>query len=438
VIGSSFRAGNSTWASGLGLNTPLPGLSRGMQNSPLNRSQNNLFGQNTVATSPALRNSLSQLGNAANALLQNLNNLQGTGRIGTSPFDATRPVATNTDVLSIRSFDESRLRTANLSNFSIEVNQIATAQQNEGATISASGNAVAEGFTLGNNRMAITVDNRRFEVSFNVAAGDSTIDVQRRIADAINARSDIGVSASVTHNSIGGTSSLTLSSSETGIRTAGQPNFTVSDVIGNAVAVTGVSEVTQEAQNAEYRIIRGAQSGTHVSRSNDIDLGNGISATLTGEGTSGLTTGSDTTAQVNAFRNMVNSFNALMRSARDAGGNGNLERELNAATQSFRTTLSRMGISLNPNGTMSIDESRLRQAAEEGDLQRFGTRTGTTFLSRLTRTAESVSRNPAAFADSRNSAASMFDANSRFLSLPTQLSRNMRNSNAGMFFNTLR
>ena len=440
MIGTTFRAGNSSWASGLLQNSPFHGMNMGMgmQNSLTNRPQNNLFGQNTAATSPAFRNAVTQLGNTANTLVQNLNNLQGLGRNGTSPFDLTRPVAENSDVLNIRSFDENRLRNANLSNLSIEVSQIATVQQNEGDALSASRNAMAAGFTLGSNRIAITVDNRRFEVSFNVAAGDTTRDVQQRIAAAINSRNDIAVSASVSQNTTAGTSSLVLSSSQTGIANEGQPNFTVSDVIGNSVAITGVTDITQEAQNAEFRITRGAQTGFHTSRSNDVDLGHGITARLTDTGTTGITMGSDTTAQVNAFRNMVNSFNGLMRTAREFGRSSNLERDLSSITQAFRTSLSRMGVTLNPNGTMSIDESRLQQAAEEGELQRFGTRTGTNFFSRLTRTAESVSRNPATFADSRNSATSMFDANSRFLSLPTQMSRNMRTSNAGMFFNTLR
>jgi len=436
VIGTTFRAGNSGWASSLQRNTSFQNMNMGMQNSLTNRSRNNIFGQNTAPTSPAFRNAVTQLGNSASSLLQSVNNIRGVGNNAASSFESRRPVADNADVLNVRTFDANRARPANFTNFSVEVEQVATAQQNEGAALSASRNATAAGFTLGTNRIAITVDNRRFEVNFNVSAGDTTRDVQQRIASAINNRNDIAVTASVSNDTTAGTSSLVLQSSATGVANEGQPNFTVSDVIGNAVEITRVSETTQEAQNAQFRINRGSQGSLQTSRSNNVNLGSGITAELTGTGTTEISLGRDETAQVNAFRNMVNSFNSMIRSARESGSGGTLERDLNAATQAFRLSLSRLGISMNPNGTMRIDETQLQQAAESGDLERFGRHTGTNFLNRLARTSESVSRNPAAFLDTRSSVSSMFD--SRFLSNPHQASRFSRTANAGMLFNTLR
>jgi len=400
-------------------------------------SGNNALGQNMATTSPAFRNSVSQLGNSSDAMVQSLNRMRGVGRNVTSPFHATRPAAENADVLSIRSFDANRLRSINLSDISVEVNQVAKAQRNEGAALNSTARATASGFSAGVNRIAITVGDRQFNIDFNVSANDTNRDVQQRIAAAINGRSDIGVSASITLDTAAGTSALILQSSETGVANEGQPNFTVTNVLGNAVAAAGIGEITQQAQNAEFRVNRGSAEGTlQTSRSNDVNLGFGMAARLTGSGTTQLAMGRDELAKINAFRDMVNSFNGLMRAARDAGRGSALERELNELTQSFGTELQRIGISLNQDGTMRIDEARMNQAAENGGLERFGTRDGTSFISRLSRTAEGVSRNPAAFVDAGNASTNLL--NSGFNFSPMQMSRMSRVSNVGMMFNTLR
>ncbi|MCL2227288.1 MAG: hypothetical protein FWB97_06640 [Oscillospiraceae bacterium] len=427
VVNNNLSLGNMNW-----WNNPASAN----RNQMFSGSGNSMLGQNMAGTSEAFRSSVLQLTSSSDAMVQSLNNMRGIGRGATSPFGAMRPVAEDADVLNVRNFDANRIRGINLSDFSVEVNQVAKAQRNEGAALNSTARAAVSGFSVGNHRMAITVGDQQFDINFNVSANDTNRDVQQRIAAAINNRDDIGVSASVTFNATEGTSTLVLQSTETGVANEGQHNFTVASVLGNAVEATGVGEITQEAQDAEFRINRGAQGSLQTSRSNDINLGFGMTARITGEGTTQLAMGRDELAQVNAFRNMVNSFNGLIRAAGDAGSGSHLERELSGLAQSFSNSLNRVGISFNQDGTMRIDEARMNEAARSGELERFGTRDGTSFMNRLSRTAQGVSRNPAAFVNAGNTSANTFNHGVNFSQM--QMNNMSRASSIGMMFNVLR
>ena len=424
--------GSNWWASSSGRN---PGIH---QWQPLSQRQgNNVFGQNTAGTSQVFRNNVVQLSDAARALTDSLGNIRGAGS-GNSAMQATRPMSGNTDALGIRSFDSRRLNNLNLDNFSIEIEQLAQAQRNEGAALSSSANASQSGFSVGSHQIAITVGNRQFDINFNVSANDTNHDVQQRIAAAINSRNDIGVTASV--ETEGTVSSLVLASAQTGVSNEGQPNFSVRSVTGNAVEAAGIGEITQQAQDAHFRVNRGFTGALQTSRSNDVSIGFGIEAQLRRTGTVEITMGRDEIAQQNAFREMVNGFNGLVRAARDAGSGSNLSNDLSALGRAFASQLDRIGISINSEGFMRIDEARMAEAATSGELERFASRDGSNFLSRLNRTAENVSQNPAQFVqetgtNSWNNAADFM--NSGFNFTPMQSAGMARFMNIGMLFDSL-
>ena len=411
-------------------------ISGGNRNALVSGAGNNANGQNIANTSVAFRSSVLSIGNSANSMVQSLNNLRGTARNTTSPFQATRPVAEKADVLDVRSFDANRLRSLNMSNFSVDVLQVAESQKNEGAALAANARATSSGFSAGAHRIAVTVGDRTFDVNFNVSSTDTNRDVQQRIASAINNTSGIGVRASVTSDAAQGTSALVLQSAATGIAKEGQPNFTVRSVTGNAVSAAGISEITREAQDAEFRVNRGSTGTLQTSRSNDVDLGFGIMAQLKAAGSTGLTMGKDETAQINAFRNMVNSFNGMMQAARDAGSGSRMERELGGVARSFSSGLERIGITLNQDGFMRIDETRMNAAAASGELERFGTRDGVNFMSRLSRFAEGVVRNPVSFVGAGNSSADLMNSGINFS--PSQMSMLSRLTGVGSLFDTMR
>ena len=354
------------------------------------------FGINMANTPQNFRNSILNVRTHAENLRTSLNNIRGIGRNNNSPFGLIRAVSGDTDLMRITGSDANRLRNLNVTNFTVDVVQVAQAQRNEGASLTASDLAVNSGFTAGSHQMTLNVGGRNFDINFNVSATDTNRDVQQRIANAINNR-NIGVTASVSADANAGTSALVLQSSETGINIAGQPNFTVTG--GGAL---GVGTITQQAQNAEFRVNRGFTGALQTSRTNEVNLGFGITAELRAVGRVEVNMARDEVAQINSIRDMVNNFNALMQTAQDNSPGRNisrLEQQLTGLVQANSSTLSRVGISMNRDGFLSIDENRMRTAAESGALERFATDGGSTgnfgFVNRLARTVDNAIRNPA-------------------------------------------
>ncbi|MCL2851492.1 MAG: hypothetical protein FWE20_00440 [Defluviitaleaceae bacterium] len=393
ISGMNFNpiGGNNWWSMNSGFANNSNTMLGGLMMPPR--------GTNMANTSSNFQASILNVRNNAENLRTSLNNILGTGRNTTSPFVNSRPVSANNDRMEITGFDANRLRNANVSNFSVEVVQVAQAQRNEGANLNAAALASDTGFTVGSHQMTLNVGGRNFDINFNVSATDTNRDVQQRIASAINSR-NAGVTASVSLDSAAGTSALVLQSSETGVDRAGQPNFTVSG--GNALAMTGVGGITQEAQNAAFRVNRGFTGALQTSRSNDVSLGFGINAQLRETGTVAVNMTRDETAQINSMRDMVNNFNALMQSAQDSStgrGMSRLEQQLTGLVTANSASLSRIGISMNRDGFMQIDQDRMRSAAESGALERFvadGGRGGNFgFVNRLARTVDNAIRNPA-------------------------------------------
>lgn len=386
---------NNWWANPAGRN---PGI--GNWNQPLAVRQ----GLNQAGTSQRGRNSIVALLETSQALTQSLNAIRGIGNTFNPPMQARRPVSQNTDALAIRSFDSNRIRGAGTQDFSVEILQLAQTQTHEGEALDAAARVTGTGtgFSLGEHHIAITIGNRQFDFHFNVSENDTNRDVQQRIADAINARSDVDVTATVNFDEEAGRSTLVLQSSRSGIDEnvgAGQPNFSVASLAGNAVGAAGIETMTQRAQNAAFRVNRGFTGALQTSRTNEVELGFGMLAELRETGTVEVEMGRDTTTQQNAFRHMVNSFNDLVEAARNAGRGTSLANELGGIVRNFSSQLERIGISLNSEGRMQINEERMAAAAESGELERFGGRDGFNFMSRLTRASENVRGNPGAFVE---------------------------------------
>jgi len=193
-----------------------------------------------------------------------------------------------------------------------------------------------------------------------------------------------------------------------------------------------------EAQNAVFRINYGDLEGElQTSQSNDIDLGFGITARLAGVGAAILAIVRSDSARANsgALRNLVNSYNGMVSAATQSGSGSSLERSLTGVAKPVRALLSRLGISFNPDNTMRIDESRMNNSVESGTAEQFSSGEGLDFVNRLTRIAERVSRNPAAFVSTENAPASMVNPAANFS--PMYANQMAKTANAGMMLSVL-
>lgn len=322
-----------------------------------------------------------------------------------SAFAPRTAVSSNTNLLTISSFSGQGADT------SILIRQIATTQRNEGAALNSSASASAEGV----HKFALEVDGEVHELSFTVDGPITNRQFQQRMAETINSAS-LGISATI--NTTGSTSRLVLETGTTGPGQNGGPRFTIRDISGQAVSLSGVQGITQQAQSAVFSVNGGAN---RTQATNRVDLGDGLVVNLVAASESeeavSIFMGQDRFAVRDGVRQVVNQFNALFDATLINAGDRNtrqLIRELQNTVRSSRRELERVGIRVTDDGTLSIDESALNRAMDNGDLTRFfqgtDTRRANPFTNRLARIANSVIQNPMSHVSSHARRLPGFDA----------------------------
>jgi len=305
-----------------------------------------------------------------------------------SAFNPRNAVSSNTNLMQIASFSGQ-----NVPATAVVIHQIATTQRNEGTALQSNTLVAAQGL----HTFEIEVDGKPRQISFTAEGNVTNRQFQQKMAEAIN-NANLGITASVTTK--GNTSALSLETGTTGPGMDGKPRFTIRDVTGNAATLTGVNNITQEAQNAIFSV-NGSEKQT--SATNRVDLGGGLVVTLVkaSDEEVNISMGQNRFAMQNAARQVVNQFNALLESAQVNGTDRNtrmLIRDLQNAASFSRRDLEKIGIRIGRDGFLTVDESTMSAAAENGTLERFfgngDSRRNNAFVSRLQRIADSVANNP--------------------------------------------
>ena len=365
----------------------------------LNANQSFRSGNNANSLSQSAQDFIVGARNRSEVLRTAMQELTGRNSTNTSVFDQMTAISSNTEALTIRSFDQSRSN--NFSDINVNIQQVATTQRNEGTALS----AVGRSFNTGAYRFEIEVGGRTHQFSLNITASDTNQTIQQRMAESINSR-NIGVTASVNFDS--GRTSLNLESINTGVADDGGARFTVRDLSGDLAARTGIVNQTRQAQNAIYSINGGP---LRESRTNNVDLGNGVQATLRQATVSDVTIsmGIDNRAAINRVREMVNGFNGLLAAAEENSGDrrtDSLVTALRGIINTYLPGLERIGISFNEHGYLTINENRMNEAAENGNLRSFfgaeGRNANFGFSFRMSRIAERVYQDPTAFVSNVN------------------------------------
>ncbi len=277
----------------------------------------------------------------------------------------------------------------------VKIDQVASGQVNKGDALKANANAGLSG----RMQFAIDVDGKTHQFTFNASSADTNQAIQQKMADAINTRG-IGITASVSRD--GASASLTLEAKETGAVSASR--FAVRDVAGAAVGKTGADLVAQKAQDAIYHINGGTAK---MSRTNAVDLGGGVTATLVAASDQEITVSKvqDDSGKLTAAKNMIDSFNSLLSSADSMSSTSRgaikLTRELQGISKSYASSLNQLGIGVTKDGALAVvDSDKRAKAAESGDLDRLMNGGGAAdygFANRLSKVANNISRFPAQY-----------------------------------------
>jgi len=287
---------------------------------------------------------------------------------------------------------------------SVRIEQIAAGQTNTGSAMTSS--AQVDSANVGVKNIEITSGGKTSTISFEVKEGDTNKDMQDKMAAAIN-KANIGVKASVSADST--TSTLKIESTGTGTAAGA---FSMKDLIasgesasGGAVAMTGTDNVERSAQNAIYYVNGWSQART--SATNTVDLGSGMTATLKQASSDEIkiNMSANTSGAVNLANKLADSYNGLFKTARDSGGMGNdrLATRMISTSRTYSGSLSSIGISFNSSGEMTVDEDKVKKAAENGSFERFlsdGSSGSFGYLNQLSRTADDVSNNTARYTNS--------------------------------------
>ncbi len=207
------------------------------------------------------------------------------------------------------------------------------------------------------------------DVTITVEAGDTL----QTIADKLNAAEDAKVTATVIDNR------LVIEGKETGV----ELHFSDSDDSDGVLQALGILKADGEPQTIQApQHARVKVNGIEIERpSNEVEVVEGVTFTLRGEGTAVITVAKDVSGAVAKIKDVVDQLNSAMdfmssRLAKDGilQGDATLVRLQSSLRLAFMdradtggklTTLSEIGITFTREGRAELDESKLREALEE-------------------------------------------------------------------------
>lgn len=387
------------------------------------------YGKNNVSglLSTQAQQYLTSIKSSSNDLVGILSSLTGKGSKTGSVFDTKTAVSSNSDLMSV-SYDAAKAGAGAFEQKSIQISQLAEKQKNTGTAVSASAHSFDSKQYY---QFEVEIGGKKSQFSFSALSTDSNSDVMKKAADAIN-KKNIGITASVSVDSKTNKASLIFESKETGAENA----FTVKDIYGDAMDKLGMNSNVTEAKDAIYSI----NGETKTSKSNTVDLGNGVTGTFkkTSADNVNVSWSSNGTSGINKAREMVNAFNQLLESSDDNRtadrGANRLFTALKGTSKTYSRSLEKVGISVSSDGYLSIDADKMNKAAESGDLKKlFSDSSG--FASALSKTASSVDRNPSDYLSASAMSGSQNTGNSTLNYL--QSVRMSQYNNIGLLFDGL-
>ena len=272
-----------------------------------------------------------------------------------SVFHDRTATSSNTGVLTAEATDAfSADSGATTATYRIRVTQLAQAQENTGSDLDRDApSTIAAGIST----FTIHIGGQNHELGVTVAEGDTNEQVLQKIALAVN-EADIGISAGVTDGGEEGTGRLTLSTDATGADSA----FTITDISGFAIALTGAGTVSQEARDAAYSVDGDGGSAS----SNSICLDEGmVTVTLRGTGESVLTIAPDDEMISDAVTDFISGLHSFTDNLEE--NSDYIRDEVLASVNSFisgnESGLASIGITRDNDGRLLIDEDRLAAVA---------------------------------------------------------------------------
>ncbi|MFT5442485.1 MAG: flagellar hook-associated protein 2 [Myxococcota bacterium] len=288
---------------------------------------------------------------------------------GESVFDQREVVTSSSDAVS-----GSADRLTSPMVFSVEVEQVATAQQ----VVSDNLSDADDNFSDGTESFSITVDGTTFAMSIDIDVGDTNLDVLDAIAAEVNDQASSGVYAEVVSDGTSGESYVSLTAHSTGTGSA----FTLSGDVLSGVNLEETTSVDTDAGtggllttavNAVYAIDGGSsttsQSNTLSLYSDSVELV--LADTTDGEAVT-ITVQANATEIEEDLETFISAYNDALDFAQSLPSDltTSYALQLGAAVSPFVSSLESIGIDRATDGSLSIDSDELADAITDGRFAR--------------------------------------------------------------------
>ena len=272
--------------------------------------------------------------------------------------------------------------------FDLEVKELATPQENLGHFLP----DLATTLSPATYSFDISINDMNYEFQFNINEGDTNRQIMDRLSRLIN-NADIGIQANVAESD--SRYALRLTSDATGVPANKAYHFRVSDdhtskasgVVGNM----GLNYISHPAGNACF-LINGEERS---SSSNHFTVGKLFDVQIKAV----------TESITDNINQLIGSYNSFIRSAASyletQSRSRQLVREFSSIASHYGTSLENMGMHLQDDGILSVNDEKLQQAAASAgnDLSSFSVLKD--FSSSLLRKSDQVSLNPMDYVDKK-------------------------------------
>ena len=329
--------------------------------------------------------------------------------IGDSTSPDSSAVSDNPDAVTATFIGDSS--SADDTSLDIEVRQLATSQINTGHYLQPNSRTVKPG----DYSFDLNINNLTYEFQFNVDEEESNSDIQNKLARLIN-RSNIGLNASVSEDSLGNTA-LNIESDMTGVSVikptifnirpnndiqTDNPDFVegfdepTMEKNTNFIETYGLDRVTQYPSNAIFSVNGEERS----SASNDITINKtfAISFHNTTDKPATISLKDDADSITESITELVSGYNRLVSIAADKEndkfeGNAKLKKEFSRIMKAYQPQLERNGLTVSDEGSLEVNKVVIQKAASDGTLSDVFNALDS-FKKSIQRKADDISINP--------------------------------------------
>lgn len=248
--------------------------------------------------------------------------------------------------------------------FEITVNALATAQENMGSYLP-EGPAALPPDTYS---FDVAINDLNYEFQFNINAGDTNRDVQERLVRLIN-NADIGIKARLDAGN--NRSSIRLSSTTTGLPEGKNRIFNVSDdrtsKTSGVVDYLGLNYVSRQPSNSSFTL-NGEERST---ASNSFTVGKmfevELKAVTSADSPAKIGLKTDVESLTDNINTLIGGYNTFVNAANaykeSQTLSSRLSKEMGGIALRYTADLENLGIRLQSDNTISIDENLLRETA---------------------------------------------------------------------------